>query len=524
VFAFDACQIGAGRCHRCRARIARGLQGCLGALGLVQSGTRLRQILRGSGIGGLSGNQFRLHIARRFQRAHGRCRPLDFALSPRQPAGRGTDLRIGHAPFGLDPSLLGGGLRRGDLGLTRGAVGLFQRGGEGGAARLFLGQSGAGGVVVALQPLDGGGGIAGQAVGLALIFLQPCVLAGEILQLPLDAFQLRRQLRQQIALSMGIVAPVGQHIADLGHALRGSGLTVLGDGGECLRLGHLLLGGAGLSARRLGGLCRLAPAGEEHARLGGADHLGEAAIFLGGAGLTAQGDDLAVQPGHNVVEAHQIGLGRAQFLLGVAAADVKPGDACRLFQHGAAVGGLGGDHGGDAALADQSGRMRARRGIGKDQRHILGPAVAPVQAIGAARAALDAAHDLQRLALGVLSAQHHLGEIARGRLAVPAKITSSMPPPRIDLALLSPITQRMASSKLDLPQPLGPTTPVSPGSIRSSAGSTKLLKPDSLSRLIRMQDQTAPAACRALSTSLHSLEPTLLPLTKTVGVDRCPCC
>src|SRR4051794_31891226 len=71
-----------------------------------------------------------------------------------------------------------------------------------------------------------------------------------------------------------------------------------------------------------------------------------------------------------------------------------------------------------------------------------------------------------------------------GRLAVPAKITSSMPPPRSDLGLDSPIAQRIASSRLDLPQPLGPTTPVSPRSILSSAGSTKLLNPESFSRLI----------------------------------------
>src|SRR5687768_9968436 len=56
-----------------------------------------------------------------------------------------------------------------------------------------------------------------------------------------------------------------------------------------------------------------------------------------------------------------------------------------------------------------------------------------------------------------------------------------MPPPRNDLGLPSPIAQRIASSRFDLPQPLGPTTPVSPGSMRSSAGSTKLLKPASLS-------------------------------------------
>jgi hypothetical protein len=60
-----------------------------------------------------------------------------------------------------------------------------------------------------------------------------------------------------------------------------------------------------------------------------------------------------------------------------------------------------------------------------------------------------------------------------------------MPPPRSDLGLDSPIAQRIASSRFDLPQPLGPTTPVRPASILSSAGSTKLLKPLSLSRLIR---------------------------------------
>ena len=40
-----------------------------------------------------------------------------------------------------------------------------------------------------------------------------------------------------------------------------------------------------------------------------------------------------------------------------------------------------------------------------------------------------------------------------------------------------------------MPQPLGPTTPVSPGSISSSAGSTKLLKPASLTFLIRIEPE-----------------------------------
>ena len=64
-----------------------------------------------------------------------------------------------------------------------------------------------------------------------------------------------------------------------------------------------------------------------------------------------------------------------------------------------------------------------------------------------------------------------------GRLRLPWKITSSMPDARMFLYELSPITQRSASTRFDLPQPFGPTTPVSPGSMRNSVGSTKDLKP-----------------------------------------------
>src|SRR3982750_4730794 len=58
-----------------------------------------------------------------------------------------------------------------------------------------------------------------------------------------------------------------------------------------------------------------------------------------------------------------------------------------------------------------------------------------------------------------------------------------MPPPRSDFGLDSPMVQRSASRRLDLPQPFGPTTPLRPGSIWSSVGSTKDLKPLRRSRL-----------------------------------------
>ena len=68
-----------------------------------------------------------------------------------------------------------------------------------------------------------------------------------------------------------------------------------------------------------------------------------------------------------------------------------------------------------------------------------------------------------------------------GRVPVPAKITSSISLPRICLAEVSPITHFIASTRFDLPQPLGPTMPVMPGSMVSSVGSTKDLKPESRS-------------------------------------------
>ena len=64
-----------------------------------------------------------------------------------------------------------------------------------------------------------------------------------------------------------------------------------------------------------------------------------------------------------------------------------------------------------------------------------------------------------------------------GRLAVPAKITSSIFWLRTALGAWAPSTQAMASTTLDLPLPFGPTTTVTPGSMSSVVGSAKDLKP-----------------------------------------------
>src|SRR5437763_14642606 len=70
-----------------------------------------------------------------------------------------------------------------------------------------------------------------------------------------------------------------------------------------------------------------------------------------------------------------------------------------------------------------------------------------------------------------------------GRPAVPAKMTSSILPPRNALAPCSPSTQAMASTTLLLPEPFGPTTAVMPGSKRSVVAEAKDLKPLSVNDL-----------------------------------------
>src|SRR5919202_6024127 len=70
------------------------------------------------------------------------------------------------------------------------------------------------------------------------------------------------------------------------------------------------------------------------------------------------------------------------------------------------------------------------------------------------------------------------------RPAVPAKITSSILPPRSALAPCSPSTHAIASTTLDLPDPFGPTTQVIPGSSFRVVADAKDLKPLTV-RLLR---------------------------------------
>ena len=86
------------------------------------------------------------------------------------------------------------------------------------------------------------------------------------------------------------------------------------------------------------------------------------------------------------------------------------------------------------------------------------------------------------------------------RVALPAKMTSIIAEPRRLLALRSPSTHLMASTTLLLPQPLGPTMPMTGASKVNSVVSAKLLKPLRVS-----------LARRIFRTSCHRADPSMGP-------------
>src|SRR5258707_15372845 len=106
-----------------------------------------------------------------------------------------------------------------------------------------------------------------------------------------------------------------------------------------------------------------------------------------------------------------------------------------------------------------------------------------------------------------------------GRLLVPLKMTSSIPDARSDLCEVSPITQRSASTRFDLPQPFGPTTPVSPCSIWKSVGPTNDLNPSrrSLLSFIIPPPHLLPATLLPASSRHASPSMPIQPRRESVG-------
>jgi hypothetical protein len=142
--------------------------------------------------------------------------------------------------------------------------------------------------------------------------------------------------------------------------------------------------------------------------------------------LLLQAVDLAGQLADHVLDAGEVGFGRPQPQFGFVTAGMKPGDAGGIFQHAAALFGLGLDDLADLALVDQRRRTRAGGGVGKQDLHVAGAHVAAVDAIGRTRLALDAPGNFQHLAVidggrrgtvGVVDRHHHFGMVARRTVA-----------------------------------------------------------------------------------------------------------
>ena len=79
----------------------------------------------------------------------------------------------------------------------------------------------------------------------------------------------------------------------------------------------------------------------------------------------------------------------------------------------------------------------------------------------------------RRRAIGVVDRHRHFGVVTRRAVAGAGEDHRVHVGGAQGLVRFSPIAQRSASRRFDLPQPFGPTTPVRPGSIRKSVGSTK---------------------------------------------------
>ncbi len=164
------------------------------------------------------------------------------------------------------------------------------------------------------------------------------------------------------------------------------------------------------------------PAQMEQRRLGLAHVRRDLAVAHRLACLPLQRVDLLRQLPDHVFEPRQVGLGRLQPQLRLVAPRMQPGDAGGFLQHAAALFGLGLDDLADAALMHQRGRARTGRCVGEQDLHVARAHLAAVEPVHRALLALDAARDLdglavvelrRRRAIGVVEEQHHLGGVAR---------------------------------------------------------------------------------------------------------------
>ncbi len=176
--------------------------------------------------------------------------------------------------------------------------------------------------------------------------------------------------------------------------------------------------------RRLGlGACGFRPSPLNRQQLGFrlADRPRDVPVPAGLARLPLQPGKLRFQLPAQVFGTRQVRLRGPQLQLRLVPAGVQAGDPRRFLQHRPAVFGFGTDQRADATLTDHRRSPRARRQVGEQRLHVTRPHVPPVDPIGAAGPALDAADDLQfrllverrrRGAFGLVQRQRDLGDVA----------------------------------------------------------------------------------------------------------------
>ena len=350
---------------------------------------------------------------------------LQALFDPGAPA-----LELGELGLGLRLARRGGGDLLGEagelrlLGLDLGGLGLEPFGG--GLTRfLVIALGGQEGAPLPVEALERGAGVAGErllALDVGGDLGEPgFAVAADLLDAGLLGVEAVAGERQTVEPRRGF----GFRLPQIGHRRGGVGLRRRGGGGLAREFCDRFLS---FAERRLGGLpcrARRPPFEMQLDRLGPADMIADVAVARRPSGLTPQPLELVLEGDQDVVQAGEVGVGGAQAQLRLVAAGVEAGDAGRLLEQRPALVRFGADQGADLALADQRRRMRPGGGVGEQDLDVAGPDLPAVDPIGRARAALDAARDLElvgvveggrRLARAVVEQHGGLGDVARGSI------------------------------------------------------------------------------------------------------------
>ena len=346
-----------------------------------------------------------------------------FPFGPIEPGARSHQCRLRHAQLRLLGRLRRHRLCKIQFGVPRSILGGGDPRGESRAQLLRFGHSPLQRRDLRRQPGDRIGRIIGQRPFARPIFLQPARLLRQVGQATDDRLPLGPQRSQPMPRLIGGIARILGGRASVGQ--RCHGRLRMGGGGHLpfLRGRHGRVSLFRLRPCSLRTGIGLAPAGEQHPSFGHPNLVRQADIAFRRPRLPPQRIGARVHIQQNLVQPGQIGLGRAQFLLGILAPDMQAGNARRFLQHRAPFLRPRSDDGGDPPLTDQRRAVRPGGGICEDQRHVLGAHILAIGSVGATRPALDPARDFQfavradidggkQLALFLDGEQRHFGKVA----------------------------------------------------------------------------------------------------------------